>query len=398
LSCESAEASAPGTPPGSSWAPVVAYAALAAATQMLWLSYAAITTASARRYGVSVTTIGWLSEIFPLLYVLLAIPAGALLDRHFRPTLSGAAMLLAAGAIVRVCSLRFSWALGGQLLVAVSQPVILSAVGRVAGEYLQPADRANGIAIGSAGNFIGMLVALALGPLLAADGQLGRLLAVQALLALLAAGALLAALRRPALAGVGAEPGSGGARVLWRRTEMRTMCGLVFLGFGIFVALATWLQTLLHPAGVSDTTAGVVLVAMVIAGTISCAVVAPRVTQAPRERRYMLGTVAVTFLACVVCALTSALGARALVLVLTGWMLLAALPIVLSAAERIAGPLAASAGALVWLAGNLGGLAVAVIVQLLVHHPRGAFLAMAAISLLGLPLALRLGRVRAAPA
>ncbi len=57
---------------------------------------------------------------------------------------------------------------------------------------------------------------------------------------------------------------------------MRTLCGLVFVGFGIFVALATWLQTLLHPSGVSETAAGGLLVAMVIAGTIGCA----RVSQA----------------------------------------------------------------------------------------------------------------------
>jgi hypothetical protein len=45
-----------------------------------------------------------------------------------------------------------------------------------------------------------------------------------------------------------------------------------------------------------------------------------------------------------------------------------------------------------WTAGNLGGLIVALIVQVLVHHPLGAFLAMAAVSLLGLSLAGRLTR------
>jgi hypothetical protein len=63
------------------WGVVIAYSLLAAATQMLWLTYAAITTDAAHRYGVSVGAIGWLAEIFPLLYVVLAIPAGALLDR-----------------------------------------------------------------------------------------------------------------------------------------------------------------------------------------------------------------------------------------------------------------------------------------------------------------------------
>jgi predicted MFS family arabinose efflux permease len=68
----------------SDWTPVIWYALVAAAVQMLWLTFAAITTDSARRYGVSDTAVGWLSEIFPLLYVVLAIPAGALLDNRFR--------------------------------------------------------------------------------------------------------------------------------------------------------------------------------------------------------------------------------------------------------------------------------------------------------------------------
>ena len=72
----------------SGWRVIVAYSLVCAATQVLWLSYAAITTETARRYGVSVGAVGWLAEIFPLLYVVLAIPAGILLDRWFRPALA----------------------------------------------------------------------------------------------------------------------------------------------------------------------------------------------------------------------------------------------------------------------------------------------------------------------
>jgi len=70
-----------------------------------------------------------------------------------------------------------------------------------------------------------------------------------------------------------------------------------------------------------------------------------------------------------------------------GVVLLPALPVILTAVEQLAGAAAGTAGAIVWMAGNLGGLVVALIVQALVHHPLGAFLAMAAVSLLGLPLA-----------
>jgi cyanate permease len=172
---------------------------------------------------------------------------------------------------------------------------------------------------------------------------------------------------------------------------MRTLCGIVFLGFGIFVALATWLQTLLHPSHVSDTTAGVLLVGTIIAGVVGCAVIPPLVDRRHSERRFMLGVVAASLVGSVALGAIPWVGGRAVALAAMGLFLLPALPVVLSGAERLAGTAAAgTAGAIVWMAGNLGGLVVAVIVQILVHHPLAAFLSLAVVSAFGAPLALRL--------
>jgi len=370
---------------------VVAYALVCAATQVLWLTYAAITTATARRYGVSVSAVGWLAEIFPLLYVVLAIPAGILLDRWFRPALAAGATLSAAGGLVRLGGETFAWAMAGQVMVAVAQPIVLSAVSKLAGEYLPADQRASGIAVGSAGSFVGMLLALLLGPTFGAHGQLERLLVLEAVLAVIPAVALAIVLRRPGHESDehAAIEGSA-ARALWELAPMRALCGLVFVGFGIFVALATWLQTLLHPAGVSETTAGGLLVGMVIAGIVACAVLPPLVARRHAERGFMRTAVLVGCLGCIALGVAPWLGARALAIVAIGVVLLPALPIILTAAEQLAGAAAGTAGAIVWMAGNLGGLVVALLVQILIHHPLAAFGAMAAVSLLGLPLAARL--------
>jgi predicted MFS family arabinose efflux permease len=369
---------------------VVAYAIVCAGTQLLWLTYAPIDTASARHYDVSVAAIGWLSEIFPLLYVVLAIPAGRLLDRHFRPALAAGGALMAAGGLLRLGGQTFAWAMAGQVAVAVAQPVVLSAMGKLAGDYLPADQRPAGIAVASAGSFAGMLLALILGPTLGGHGHIERLLAVEALLGIPAALALAAALRRP---GVGEEQAvaieGGVVRALWALPEMRTLCGLVFVGFGVFVALTTWLQTLFDPAGVSEQTAGALLVGMVVAGIVGCAVLPPQIDRRGAERPFMRAAVLTAAGGCLVLGAVTVLGVQALVLVAIGLVLLPALPIVLTAAERLAGPAAGTAGAIVWMAGNLGGLVVAVIVQGLVHHPLPAFLAMAAVMLLGLPLAAR---------
>jgi predicted MFS family arabinose efflux permease len=384
---------APAGPAGrGGWGVIVAYALLAAAAQMLWLTYAAITDQTAARYGVSTSAVGWLSEIFPLLYVVLAIPAGILLDRWFRPVLAAGGLLVALGGLVRLGGVTFGWALAGQILVALAQPIVLSAVGKLAGVYLPHRHRATGIAVGSAGSFVGMLVALLLGPLVGDHGHLERLLAVEGLLAIPPALALAVGLRRRGrFDGEPAAVAGSAARLLWDKPQMRTLCGLVFLGFGIFVALATWLQTLLHPSHVSDTTAGILLVGTILAGVIGCAVLPPLVDRRHSERRFMLGVVAASLLGSIALAGIPWVGGQAVVLVVMGLFLLPALPVVLSGAERLAGPAAAgTAGAIVWMAGNLGGLVVAVIVQILVHHPAAAFLSLATVAAFGLPLALRL--------
>jgi predicted MFS family arabinose efflux permease len=373
------------------WRVIGAYALVCAATQILWLTYAAITTETARRYGVSVSAVGWLAEIFPLRYVVLAIPAGILLDRWFRPSLAAGGGLVALGGLVRLGGDTFAWAMAGQVLVAVAQPVVLSAVSKLASEYLPQDQRATGISVGSAGNFVGMLLALLLGPTLGAHGQLERLLVLEAVLAVIPAVALAIALRHPGHESEehAAIEGSA-ARALWKLAPMRTLCGLVFVGFGIFVALATWLQTLLHPSGVSETAAGGLLVGMVIAGIIGCAVLPPLVARRRAERGFMRTAVLVGCLGCVVLGAMPWLGVRALAIVAMGVVLLPALPVILTATEQLAGAAAGTAGAIVWMAGNLGGLVVALLVQILVHHPLAAFLTMAAVSLLGLPLAARL--------
>lgn len=377
------------------WGIVAAYGAVAAITQTLWLTYAPITTETAHRYGVSVSAIGWLSEIFPLLYVVLAIPAGALLDRWFRPSLAAAGGVVAAGGLLRLGGESFAFALAGQALVALAQPVVMSAVSKLAGEYLQPKDRAGGIAFASAAGFLGMLIALLLGPALGAS-HLMLLLSIEAAVAVSAALWMAIALRRPgARASERAGIERGAARMLWRQPEIRTLCVLAFLGFGVFVALSTWLQALLHPSGVSETLAGALLVGMIVAGVAGCALIPPLVERAHAERGFTYAVVIAGVLGSVALGVLPALGARAAALVVMGIFLLPALPVILTLAERLAGPAAGTAGAIVWLAGNLGGLVVALIVQALVHEPLAAFLALAVVIGAGLPLASRMGRIAA---
>jgi predicted MFS family arabinose efflux permease len=365
------------------WGAIAAYAGVAAANQLLWLTFAPITTATADHYGVSEGAVGWLSQVFPLIYVVLALPAGIALDRAFRPALLAGAWLTAAGGLVRLTADTFAAALAGQVLVAIAQPLILNAVTKVAVRSLPLDRRPLGISLGSAGIFAGAAVALPLGPALGDAESLAPLLRVDAVAALAAALALTAVLR-PAADVAGTAPGWRELRGLWGDRLVRRVVEIAFLGFGIFVALTTWLQALLEPAGVSDTTAGWMLAAMVVSGVLGSIVLPPAVARNDAERTFLRVAALVAAAGCVFLALAP--GAAWVAVVPMGFVLLASLPVILELTERHAGAASGGAAALVWVAGNTGGIVVAVLVQAAVDTPSLAFGLLAVVAGLVLPL------------
>ena len=92
---------------GSRWSVVAAFSLAVAATQMIWLTFAPVTTVAADRYGVSEASIGWLANVFVLGFVLLAIPAGFLIDRNLRGALMLGAAITAVGACMRLAGDSF---------------------------------------------------------------------------------------------------------------------------------------------------------------------------------------------------------------------------------------------------------------------------------------------------
>jgi predicted MFS family arabinose efflux permease len=387
------------------WGLVIAYAGVAATSQLLWLTYAPITTAAARHYDVSVTAIGWLANVFPLLYVVLAVPAGLALDRRPAAALGLGAVLTATGGVVRLGGDTYGWALAGQLLVAVAQPFVLNAITGVVA-VLPDRSRPTGIAVGSGGLFLGLVAALGAGSV-AGGEHLAGLLRWQAIVGVLAVAAFLV-VRRHAPAAVAVESTEpGDLRAVWTDPVLRRIAVLAFLGFGVFIALTTWLQALLEPQGVTESDAGWIITAAVAVGAVGSVVVAAVLEDRGVEVVLLRALLLLAVAGCAALAVANGVPLATTGAVLATFALLTALPWLLALCERRAvdpaagGIRVASATALLWLAGNLGGLVIAVVVGGLVDQPVAAFLLLCAVALLGLPLvrarALGVGLTRPAP-
>ncbi len=375
---------------------MVGLALVASANQMLWLNFAPITSGAAARLGVSKSAIAWLSEIFPLSYVILAVPIGKALDRWFRTTLLAGAALTAVGAVVRLADERYSVILLGQMLIALGQPAVLNAITGTASRYLSTGHRPLGIAVGSAGTFLGFVAAFLLGGVFGASG-LDTILGISAGYSVIALAVIAVSLlssagqREPAVAGVEVVS-TRALRDLWADPVLRTLAGLVFVGFGAFVALSTWLETLLKPAGVNTSTTDTLLTIMVIAGVVGCVVIPPAAAARRLQAPFLVASAVTSVLAGLLLAAVPGVAAGAIALPLLGLLLLPDLPIVLELAERRAGSSAGAVTAILWLAGNAGGIIVALMVQALQGQPAAAFIFLAATGAAAIPLALALGR------
>lgn len=377
------------------WFAIASYAAVGAATQLLWLTFAPVTTQAATFYGVSEGYIGTLSIIFPLIYVLLALPCGLLLDRWFRQFLLLGGALTAAGALLRIIdTASVEWATIGQVVIAVGQPLVLGAITKVCVDYLPRQSRATGIAAGTAGLFVGMLIAFVTGALL--ENNIPELLVIQAVFAVVVVAAMSVALLQPGgfaddvdvIEGVTVESTQRHPlRSVWADPVMRLLIAIVAVGFGVFVALTTWLQALLEPAGVDAATSAVILLIMVVAGIVGAAILPPVAAKRGNQLTFILAALAISTIGCLVLAVAPGEWTGYLVAAALGLLLLSVLPIVLEMVEERAGAAVSTATSAVWLAGNGGGVIVSGLIGLFLGVPALAFAAMALVPLIfGLPL------------
>ena len=319
------------------WVILAGFALLTACTQWLWLAYAPITTQAHQLMAVSEGAVGDLAGVFPLVYVILALPAGRWLDTRFDRALGLGAALTGAGGLLRLAGpASYGWAIAGQLVIAAGQPFVLNSITKVAARYFPARERTLAISVGSVALFAGVLAAvLSGGPLLNAGG-LALLLRVQAGVAVVAALWVLAAIRTPAM-----FPGDPSVAVSlrWLRGDrfMWVLAGLLFVGMGVFNAVATWLDSILTHFGHGGASGA--LIAIMTVGGIAGGGLLPGIVARRDQRRSMLEVATlVTGVAFAVIAAVHNPVVGGVVLFAAGFFLLAGLPVVLDWSELHAGP------------------------------------------------------------
>lgn len=337
------------------------YACLQAAMQWEWLRLAPVTGDAAALYGVSVGAIGMFSLVFPALFVLLALPSGALIDRWpVRTSLRLAAAVMVLAALGRAQASGFAAALAFQAAMALVQPLVMGLAGRLAATWFEGRQRLLATEVSSMALFVGLALAFVVVPLSGGGALRASLwidVAVLAALALLVFVAVPADPRPPAAAPAAGSLWRAQVLPLLKSAPLPAMLALILLGNGYFNALSTWIEPILQRHRVDAAHAGLVALCMLAGGIGGMFLIEPLRRRLGLRRLLVLAALG----AAVLTLLLFASGDFALLCGaggLLGAALLAPLPLlVATVVEAAGGARAGMALSLFWLAGNLGATA-----------------------------------------
>jgi cyanate permease len=273
------------------WVVLLAFMAVVALNQLLWITFAPITGEAARYYGVSDLSIGLLSLSFMIVYIIVSIPASWVIDTYgLRVGVGiGAALTGAFGLMRGLVASNFTLILIAQIGIAVGQPFILNAVTTVAARWFPIQQRTTAAGLGSLAVYAGIFVGLALTPYLTIQSGIPGMLLGYGVASVIAALIFFAFVReRPPTPPCppdqeGRSLVLDGFKQIVRQQDFILLLVVFFVGLGAFNAVTTWIEEIVRPRGFSITQAGNAGGLMIVGGIVG-ALVIPLLSDHYRKR------------------------------------------------------------------------------------------------------------------
>lgn len=264
------------------WVVLFFYSMMQCIMQMLWITFAPITSEAAQFYNVSAMQIGLLSMVFMIVYLFVSIPASWAIDTFgiwkgvgFGVFLTGLfAMMRGFGGS------DFTWILVSMIGISVAQPFILNSLTAMAARWFPLEERATAAGIASLFLFVGITAGLALTPVLTIEYGIQGMLKIYGVFALIFSVAYLVFVREkpptpPAEVDTERVLVFDGLKHIFKQRDMIFLLIIFFFGLGMFNAVTTWIEQMIAPRGFSIMQAGNLGGLIMVGGIIGCIVIPP---------------------------------------------------------------------------------------------------------------------------
>lgn len=347
------------------WIVLLVFMAVAALNQLLWITFAPITSSAATYYQVSDLSIGLLSMIFMIVYILVSIPASWVIDTYgIRIAVgTGAALTGIFGLMRGLVAPNYTFILIAQIGIAIGQPFILNAVTKVAARWFPSEERATAAGLGSLAMYLGIMMGLALTPFLVLRMGMDKMLLAYGVAAMITTVAFFVFSREhpptppcPPGQEVRSLVFDGLGQSL-RNKDFILLMLIIFVGLGVFNGVTTWIEEIIGPRGFSIVQVGIVGSLMMIGGIIGAVVVSLLSDRYRRRVPFMVLALCGTILGLTGVTFALNYGLLLVSAFTLGFFLLSAGPIALQYGAEVTYPvLEGTTNGLLLMAGQVSGI------------------------------------------
>ena len=174
---------------GYRWIVLSVFMLVVAVNQLLWITFAPITSIATAFYHVSDIKIGLLSMIFMIVYIFVSIPASWVIDTYGIRIGVGIGTILTGifGLIRGLAASNYTMVLLAQVGIAIGQPFILNAITLLAARWFPIHERATASGLGTLAMYIGIIGGLTMTPYLTVPSGIGGMLVIYGIIAIVTA-------------------------------------------------------------------------------------------------------------------------------------------------------------------------------------------------------------------
>ena len=328
------------------WVILAVYMYLAALSQLYWLNFTAIETFMEKNLGVSAMGVGMFAMVFPLVFVILSIPAGIIIDKKgYKYGVGIGAVVTGIFSLLRLANPNsYQLLLISQIGISVGQPFILNGITKLVVVWFSKKEEATAIGMGSLSMFIGMIIAVGVTPFLVDLKSYTYMLWLYGFLG--AGGVLFFFLfmrskppspSREELAN-NLSSVREGIRSILKIRDFVILGFIALIGIGVFNGLATWIEKILNELHhISMVDAGTISAVLIFSGMLGCVVIPIVSDRIQRRKPFLILASLVGAICTIVLLFQNSFIVNIFNGIILGFFLLSALPIMLTMSVEIAG-------------------------------------------------------------
>jgi MFS family permease len=328
------------------WVVLAIYMYVSALTQLYWLNFAAIETFVEERFSIPASSVMWFTLVFPLVQVVLSMPAGVVIDRKgFKYGVGIGALFTGVFAMLRLVNTdSFTVLLISQIGIAIGQPFVLNGVTKLVVTWFPQKEEGTAVGLGSLALLVGMMVGLGATPALVQYLGFETMLLTYGVLGVLGI-LLFFSLVKPRPATPAREvdiqqeiTGWQGIKHILKMRDFVILGFIALIGIGVFNGLATWLEKILNELHqIAMTDAGIIAAILILSGIIGCVVIPLISDRIMKRKPFLLLASAIGAVSIIALMMAKGYAANMVNAVFLGFFLISALPIMLTMSAEITG-------------------------------------------------------------